>query len=62
VKNSSVCNITVSVGPGEMDYDYRCSIARHEWRFVDDYNSLVTQVSIVLFFIFLLIYLNRFGQ
>lgn len=44
VENSIVCNLTETVGPGEIDYDYRCGIARQEWTFVDDYTSLITQV------------------
>ena len=44
VYNSTVCNITESVGPGEDNYDYRCGIPRQDWKFVDEYTSLVTQV------------------
>jgi len=42
--NSTICNITGTVGPGEENYNYRCSIPRQEWTFVDEYTSLITQV------------------
>ena len=49
VNNSTVCNITGSVGPGEQNYDYRCGIPRRDWKFTNEYTSLVTQVSRVTF-------------
>ncbi|KAK3701601.1 hypothetical protein QZH41_019909 [Actinostola sp. cb2023] len=45
VNGNNSCNITGSIGPGEEHYEYRCGtgISRQDWKFVDEYTSLVTQ-------------------
>ncbi|KAK3728605.1 hypothetical protein QZH41_011688, partial [Actinostola sp. cb2023] len=47
VYNSTVCNITGSIGPGEDHYEYRCGISRQDWKFVDEYTSIITQFDLV---------------
>lgn len=42
--NSTICNITWPVYPGQPNYEYRCTIPRKDWKFVDEYTSLITQV------------------
>ena len=40
-----LCPLTHPVGPGQKNYDLRCTIPRNLWEFEDTMTSVVTQVS-----------------
>jgi len=40
-----LCPLTHPVGPGQKNYDLRCTIPRNLWEFEDTITSIVTQVS-----------------
>ena len=48
--NSTVCNLTGIFKPGDDNYDFRCSISRHDWEFdPSKFNSVVSEVIKVSF-------------
>ena len=40
-----LCPLDEAMGPGHKNYSFRCNIPRDSWEFVDDFTSVVTQVS-----------------
>ena len=49
-KNASlVCNFTEPIGLNDDDYNARCDMPRSEWKFADDFTSIVTEVCFVRF-------------
>ena len=45
-KNESViCNFTEPIGITDDDYKARCDMPRDEWKFADDFTSIVTEVG-----------------
>ena len=45
VSNSTVCNITGTVGTTNDNYADRCDMPRSEWKFSNTFTSTVTEVS-----------------
>jgi len=45
VANSSVCQLNGTMKPKHDNYSFRCDIDRDQWEFVDDFTSVVTEVS-----------------
>lgn len=46
--NSTVCNLTGIFKPGDDNYDFRCSISRHDWEFdTSKFNSVVSEWDLV---------------
>ncbi len=45
--NSSECKVNGTVFPGDEYYEHRCDISRDAWEFVDDFTSVVTEVTTV---------------
>lgn len=43
---SFICNFSDPIGLGDDDYKARCSMPRTEWKFTDDFTSIVTEVCI----------------
>ena len=43
--NSAECPLSGTMSPGSKNYNFRCNISRESWEFVDDFTSVVTQVS-----------------
>ena len=43
--NNSECKVNGTVYPSDENFDHRCDIAREAWEFVDDYTSVVTEVT-----------------
>lgn len=44
--NSTVCNLTGIFKPGDDNYEFRCSIPRHDWEFdTSNFNSVVSEVE-----------------
>ena len=49
-KNESlVCNFTEPIGLTDDDYNKRCDMPRSEWKFADDFTSIVTEVCLARF-------------
>ncbi|XP_028394452.1 organic cation transporter protein-like [Dendronephthya gigantea] len=47
-KNESIiCNFTKSIGLNDDDYEARCDMPRSEWKFADDFTSIVTEFDLV---------------
>ena len=45
-KNESViCNFSEPIGLTDDDYKARCDMPRSEWKFADDFTSIVTEVG-----------------
>ena len=45
--NSSLeCPLNGTMSPSSKNYSFRCNISRDSWEFVDDFTSVVTQVSV----------------
>ena len=42
--NNSTCPFTDSISIRDERYKYRCNISRRDWRFEDDFTSVVTEV------------------
>ena len=47
VVNSSECKLNGTANPGDDNFDLRCDMSRDDWEFVDDYTSVVTEVTMV---------------
>ena len=47
VTNSSICKLNGTMKSRHPDYDFRCNISRDQWEFVDDFTSVVTEVTSV---------------
>ena len=45
-KNNSTCPFTKTISIRDDDYKFRCNIPREDWEYVDDFTSVVTEVSI----------------
>ena len=48
ISNNTQCALNGTMKPGSNNYDFRCNISRKSWEFVDDFTSVVTQVSLHL--------------
>ena len=44
VSNSTICNITDPMFPGDENYHARCDMPRSEWEFDKEFTSIVTEV------------------
>ena len=42
---SSICNFSEPIGLNDDDYEARCDMPRSEWKFADDFTSVVTEVG-----------------
>lgn len=45
VQNSTACAFDGEFSPGDDNYDHRCNISRKDWKFVDDFTTVVTEVK-----------------
>ena len=45
VSNSTVCPLNGTMRPRHDNYSFRCDIPRDQWEFVDDFTSVVTEVT-----------------
>lgn len=45
VQNSTACVFDGEFSPGDDNYDHRCNISRKDWKFVDDFTTVVTEVK-----------------
>ena len=45
VQNSTACVFDGEFSPGDGNYDHRCNISRKDWKFVDDFTTVVTEVK-----------------
>ena len=43
-KNNITCSLTGTIRLGDDEYKHRCEIPREDWRFADDFTSVVTEV------------------
>jgi hypothetical protein len=47
-KNESlICNFSEPMGLTDDDYEARCDMPRSEWKFADDFTSIVTEVGLI---------------
>ena len=44
-KNTSTCPYTDTISLGDTRYKYRCNIPREDWKFANDFTSIVTEVN-----------------
>ena len=42
---SVICNFSEPIGLTDDDYEARCDMPRTEWKFADDFTSIVTEVG-----------------
>lgn len=47
VQNSTSCAFDGEFSPGDDNYDHRCNISRRDWKFVDDFTTVVTEFDLV---------------
>ena len=44
-KNTSTCPYTDTISLGDTRFKYRCNIPREDWKFANDFTSIVTEVN-----------------
>ena len=45
--NNSTCSYTDTINLGDDRYKHRCDIPREDWKFADDFTSIVTEVNTI---------------